>query len=341
MLSAIFIASFGPLIFSFQNCSKTSFNAVNTLPSVAETAQPVVKGLEVREQSDLFPLLCQDGKAPPCSATQSAAPRDIVIILDSTSSVSSANWGELINSIKTIVGHITSDPRTRYAVIEFGNVKNLTLDSAINNRQLNFLVGSKNAMSSTSADVQQLNASSRKIVEYTYDGVGPAIIRAQDYLNQVGRAGASKEIWAVHDMSCCGFPADGERGTQIQDAQSVKNLGTIVVGIRTLASVASSDAIASPNLAFNVGSNLNNINQFINEKVIPQVNAAVKIVAGPFNLSKPLDKSRLSNVVVALEGGIIIPTSHWTYNDVTNSISIKAEALNKTGVASMSISYPY
>jgi len=212
-----------------------------------------------------------------CAGEESG--RDIVLILDSTTSVSATNWNAFITIVNAILAKLNlgdGKTKTKYAVFEFANSLNKSFDEALAQNKINFLAGEPSNLSSNPLEMQNINAANhRKLFEGSYDGVGPAILRASEYLDRVGRDGSSKEIWAIHDMSCCGFPTNGETGTQIQDAESVRNAGKTIVGIRTLRSLAIGDQLASPGLAFDLGVNITEVSDTVLKEIAGKVQDSI------------------------------------------------------------------
>ncbi len=224
------------------------------------------------EEGKFGEIVIGDFKNDPCGRKN--ALRDVVFILDSTSSVSNDNWMHFISIAKNIA--TTFHPSyTKISVLEFGNTRTKTLDKSVGDGTIHFLAGTPTAFSLGLSAMNSISISSRKIREASYDGVGPAILKAKEYLSRVGRSGATKEIWAIHDMSCCGFPANGETGSQIQDAQVAKSAGITVVGIRTLRSTTISDQIASPGLAFDLGASITNVADTVLANIATSVSTSV------------------------------------------------------------------
>jgi hypothetical protein len=254
---------------------------------------------------------------------ESSGYRDVVILLDSTTSVNDTNWNSLAASISTIAQNIASvnSDAVNYAVMEFGNTQDKTLAEALAQNRLHFLAGSMEGMTNDPAAAAGIVATSdRKVREAIYDGVGPAIIRAQEYLEAVGREGAAKEIWIVHDMACCGFPGDGETGSQIDDASYVKELGTTVIGIRTLRSIAIGDELASPDLAFSVGDDIAAIADLVAETVAPAVEQTY-IAKRSYELSATLDPSALDKANLRIQG-LLISKDLWSLDADTNMLQL-------------------
>src|SRR5690606_11749631 len=140
----------------------------------------------------------------------------------------------------------------RYAVFEFGNTKDKSLGDAVADQSIHFLVGSETELSVDTAAIDGISAyDHRQVRELFYDMLGPAALRAQEYLETVGRPGVQREIWAIHDMDRSGFPETGETGSQFDDAAAVKAKGTRIIAVRTLGSNPAGDKFPSEGYAFN------------------------------------------------------------------------------------------